>query len=80
MGRNQKLEKIQTLADEVDELGQRRNGIHTESYDGLRELTEIQGWIRHKQRLIATLFEEVERNELNALVQKFKNNKSTSPP
>ncbi len=75
MGRNQKLEKIQTLADEVDELGQRRNGIHTESYDGLRELTEIQGWIRHKQGQIAKWFRQVERNEMNALVQRLKQNK-----
>jgi uncharacterized protein YoxC len=75
MSRNHKLEKIRKLSDEVDELGQRRSGISQESVEGLQELAEIQGHVRHKQRLIATLFEEVERNELNALVQRFNQNK-----
>jgi len=75
MSRNQKLEKIRTLSDEADELGQRRNGISQESVKGLQELAEIQGLIRHKQDQIAKLFRQVERNELNALVQRLKQNR-----
>jgi len=75
MSRNQKLEKIQILSDEVDKLGQQRNGINPESYKGLQELAGIQGHIRHKQGQIAKLFRQVERNELNALVQRLKQNK-----
>jgi len=75
MSRNQKLEKIRTLSDEADELGQRSNGISQESVQGLQELAEIQGHIRHKQDQIAKLFRQVERNELNALVQRLKQNR-----
>jgi uncharacterized coiled-coil DUF342 family protein len=75
MSRNHKLEKIRKLSDEVDELGQRRSGISQESVEGLQELAEIQGHVRHKQDQIAKLFRQVERNELNALVQRLKQNK-----
>jgi len=71
MSRQYKLDKIQVLAAEIQELHfERTEMIRCPSNIG--RLSDIRKWVRHKANIQAELFEQAEKSELGELVKLFR--------
>lgn len=68
-------DKIYKIRDEIEELDRKKMALYPDCWKDLGARIEINRLIKHKQNVIARLFEKVERNELNALYQKFNQRK-----